>query len=259
MRARATSPSPVSDEVGRGCLAGPVTVGVVVVDPSAAASTARASGQQAADARAARGAWSRASSAGCSPARSRRPPPAEIDTYGIIAALRLAAHRALAGPARAARLRAAGRQPRLPDARRAQLAARRRRRAGPAEPDPVPLDRHPVVRTRIKADLTCASVAAASVLAKAVAGRVHGRAGRPSTPSTAGTSTRATRRRTTAPPCAASARRRTTGSAGGWGWTAPTTSTSSPSWRTAPTSRSWRAGTPWTPTRRDGVGCAAWT
>jgi ribonuclease HII len=154
-----------ADEVGRGCLAGPVTVGVVVVDPSAGRPPRglRDSKLLAPDQRAALvpriRRWVLASSVESATAD-------EIDVYGIIAALRLAAHRALAG------------LPALPDCvlldgnhdyltPRAQLALDVDVESVRPEPTPVPLDRHPVVRTRIKADLTCASVAAASVLAKA--------------------------------------------------------------------------------------------
>ena len=152
-----------ADEVGRGCLAGPVTVGIVVVDPAAGrpprglrdSKLLTAEQRRALVPRIHR--WVLAGAVADATA-------AEIDTYGIIAALRLAAHRALAA------------LPDLPDCvlldgnhdyltPRAQLTLD----VVPArpEPEPVGLSRHPTVRTRIKADLTCASVAAASVLAKA--------------------------------------------------------------------------------------------
>ncbi|WP_328587577.1 hypothetical protein [Serinibacter arcticus] len=88
------------DEVGRGCLAGPVSVGVTVVDAT--------SGRQPAGLR---------DSKLLAPAARERllPPirrwalacavghasPAEIDAIGIIAALRLAGHRAVAEVTRA--------------------------------------------------------------------------------------------------------------------------------------------------------------
>jgi ribonuclease HII len=152
-----------ADEVGRGCLAGPVTVGVVVVDPSSGRPPRGLRDSKLLSAEQRRAlvprirTWVLAGSVADATA-------AEIDTYGIIAALRLAAHRALAA------------LPDLPDCvlldgnhdyltPRAQLTLD----LVPArpEPEPVGLARHPAVRTRIKADVTCASVAAASVLAKA--------------------------------------------------------------------------------------------
>ena len=152
-----------ADEVGRGCLAGPVTVGVVVVDPSVGRPPRGLRDSKLLTAEQRRSlvprirAWVLAGSVADATA-------AEIDAYGIIAALRLAAHRALAA------------LPELPDCvlldgnhdyltPRAQLTLD----VGPMrpEPDPVGLARQPTVRTKIKADLTCASVAAASVLAKA--------------------------------------------------------------------------------------------
>jgi ribonuclease HII len=160
-----------ADEVGRGCLAGPVTVGVVVVDPAAGMPPRGLRDSKLLTPEQRRGLvprierWVLASSIASATA-------AEIDTYGIIAALRLAAHRALAD------------LPSVPDCvlldgnhdyltpRPAQVATDQLAlevEVAPVRPvpDPVPLERHPVVRTRIKADLTCASVAAASVLAKA--------------------------------------------------------------------------------------------
>jgi ribonuclease HII len=144
------------DEVGRGALSGPVTIGVVVISEST-----RTAPQGVRD-----------SKLLTPEARRRLVPriqrwaacwavghasPAEIDEFGIIAALRLAGHRALG-----------------------QLSV---------TPDHVLLDGNhdyltppvqdalfgaphsglvdvPPVQTRIKADLTCAAVAAASVLAK---------------------------------------------------------------------------------------------
>ena len=83
------------DEVGRGALAGPVTVGVVVVDlavgtvPRACAIPSSSCRQPA-----------RRSSRGCAGGRRAwavgHAEPEEIDAHGIIAALRLAGRRALA-------------------------------------------------------------------------------------------------------------------------------------------------------------------
>ncbi|MBK5250627.1 MAG: ribonuclease HII [Actinomycetales bacterium] len=138
------------DEVGRGALAGPVSVGVVVVDATTGRTPAglrdskllRPPVREALCAPIRR--WCVASAVGHTEAE-------EIDRFGIIVALRLAGNRALA-----------------------ELSARS------FVPDVVILDGShnwlspaagepqgcvPVV-TRIKADLTCSVVAAASVLAK---------------------------------------------------------------------------------------------
>jgi ribonuclease HII len=147
------------DEVGRGSLAGPVSVGVVVVDV-----TTKSAPKGVADSKllapAARtrllpalGRWGLARAVGHASA-------AEIDDVGIIAALRLAGTRALeavtasVGPVDVVLL----------DGSHDWLSR-------PAQADlftvdddtPVPAPR---VHLRVKADRTCASVAAASVLAK---------------------------------------------------------------------------------------------
>ncbi|MGC0251001.1 ribonuclease HII [Pseudactinotalea sp. Z1748] len=140
------------DEVGRGALAGPVSVGVVVVRRDTGRIPAglrdskllRPQVRQSLCAPIRR--WAYASSVG-------HASPAEIDAWGIIGALRIAGQRALTVLAEQG-----------------------------AAPSAVILDGHhdwltpprgmvvevpaPQVTTRIKADLTCASVAAASVLAK---------------------------------------------------------------------------------------------
>ena len=156
------------DEVGRGALAGPVTVGVVVIDE-----TCRTAPQGVKD-----------SKLLAPHARERMVPrierwalahavghasPDEIDEVGIIAALRLAGCRALA---------AAGIRPDLVilDGNHDWLTS----------PEDVGLlafaheDRvdTPPVTTMIKADLKCSSVAAASVLAKVTRDSDHGRPGR---------------------------------------------------------------------------------
>jgi len=146
------------DEVGRGSLAGPVSVGVVVVDL-----TTRSAPQGVADSKlltpAARTAlvprlmrWGVARAVGHASA-------AEIDEIGIIAALRLAGTRALeaacaaTGPVDVVVL----------DGSHDWLTP-------PAQGDLFALDDAPVVtphvHMKVKADRTCASVAAASVLAK---------------------------------------------------------------------------------------------
>jgi ribonuclease HII len=142
------------DEVGRGSLAGPVSVGVVLVDVAV-----RTAPTGLRDSKlltpAARDAlvprlrrWAPAWAVGHASA-------AEIDAIGILRALRLAGERAFAAlPERPQLVLLDGSydwvtrpQPTLFDE---------------PEPDGSPLR----VTTRVKADLTCASVAAASVLAK---------------------------------------------------------------------------------------------
>ena len=146
------------DEVGRGSLAGPVSVGVVVVG-----ATTRSAPHGVADSKLltplarrallpALGRWGVARAVGHASA-------AEIDRVGIIAALRLAGTRALAvvtevtGPVDVVLL----------DGSHDWLTA--------PQPDLFTFDEEPAgplprVLTRVKADRTCASVAAASVLAK---------------------------------------------------------------------------------------------
>lgn len=141
------------DEVGRGALAGPVTVGAVAVDL-----TTRSCPPGVADSKlltpAARrrllpalGRWGLARGVG-------HAGPDEIDALGIIAALRLAGRRALA---------CLEVQPDLVllDGSHDWLTPPAQPDLFSAEPD-VPF----AVRTRVKADQRCASVAAASVLAK---------------------------------------------------------------------------------------------
>ena len=149
------------DEVGRGSLAGPVSVGVVVVDAAHAVGARRASPTPSSSRPRARTAllpalsrWGLARAVGHASA-------AEIDAIGIIAALRLAGTRALAtitltvGPVDVVLLD--GSHDWLSRPAQADLFVARRRAGGA----PVPR-----VHMRVKADLTCASVAAASVLAK---------------------------------------------------------------------------------------------
>ncbi|GAB2697904.1 ribonuclease HII [Thalassiella azotivora] len=148
------------DEVGRGALAGPVTVGVVVVHDGTrtAPSGLRDSklltpaARQALAPRLRR--WAPAWAVG-------HAEPEEIDRVGIIAALRLAGRRALA------------QLPEPPDV--VLLDGSHDWLTNPA-PDLLDLlgdrpevgapDCDPRVRTQVKADLRCAAVAAASVLAK---------------------------------------------------------------------------------------------
>lgn len=133
------------DEVGRGAPAGPVHVGVVVVghDSPAAPPGVRDSKLLAPSAREALvpaiEGWAVAWAVGSAG-------PGEVDEFGVVGALRLAGLRALATLDREPDLVLLdGSHDWLTDA------------GGPAGP--------PVV-TRVKADLTCASVAAASILAK---------------------------------------------------------------------------------------------
>lgn len=146
------------DEVGRGALAGPVTVGVVVVDLATrpAPRGLRDSKLLAPAAREALCApvrrWSVAHAIG-------HASPAEIDAWGIVPALRAAGRRALAT------LRREGTWPTavILDGAHDWLASPLQADLfGPAD-DGEPL---PEVHLRVKADMTCAVVAAASVLAK---------------------------------------------------------------------------------------------
>lgn len=152
------------DEVGRGALAGPVSVGVCVVDISTGVCPVGLTDSKVLTARARTeylpliDVWAVAYAVGSASA-------AEIDALGIIRALRLAGQRALtevaaaAGPVDVVLL----------DGSHDWLTE--------PEPDllsfleapevPAPQGYHaPIVHTRVKADLSCASVAAASVVAK---------------------------------------------------------------------------------------------
>jgi ribonuclease HII len=180
------------DEVGRGSLAGPVSVGVVVIDAAT-----RSAPQGVADSKLltplartallpALGRWGVARAVGHASA-------AEIDEVGIIAALRLAGTRALAaavavaGPVDVVLLDGSHdwlsppAQPSLFDddpcesvgvvggavlAEGVALRGSVVDAAGGNAVDAVVLGGAPRVHLRVKADRTCASVAAASVLAK---------------------------------------------------------------------------------------------
>ncbi|WP_269306408.1 ribonuclease HII [Aeromicrobium sp. HA] len=144
-----------SDEVGRGALSGPVTIGMVVVTEQT-----RTAPQGVRDSKlltpAAREAlvpkirrWAPAHGVG-------HATPTEIDEYGIIAAMRLAGHRALAQLAvRPDAVLLDGNHDYLSIPEQAALF-------GP----PGLADEVPPVTTMIKADMRCAAVAAASILAK---------------------------------------------------------------------------------------------
>lgn len=142
------------DEVGRGALAGPVSVGAVVIDetsPSAPVGV-RDSKLLTPAARTAMvprlSRWARAHAVG-------HALPEEIDAIGIIAALRLAGTRALAGLGVVPDLVLLdGNHDWLTDPQEVGLLAELSGRSTPP------------VRTIIKGDMRCSSVAAASVLAK---------------------------------------------------------------------------------------------
>ncbi|MCI2240231.1 ribonuclease HII [Paenibacillus sp. TRM 82003] len=145
------------DEVGRGALAGPVTVGVLVVGPGTptAPQGLRDSKLLTPSARddlapRLRG-WAQAWAVG-------HAEPAEVDALGITAALRLAGRRALAQlPVAPSVVVLDGAHDWLSDPAGDALPGL----AGPEQPCAAP-----PVTTRVKADTTCASVAGASVLAK---------------------------------------------------------------------------------------------
>jgi len=147
------------DEVGRGALAGPVSVGVVVIDESC-----RSAPQGVKDSKLLTPAhrermvrpirrWALAYAVG-------HASPAEIDAVGIMGALRLAGTRALGT------VTAAGIVPDLVilDGNHDWLTPPEQ--AGLLAFADGPGPRLPPVTTMVKADLKCSSVAAASVLAK---------------------------------------------------------------------------------------------
>ncbi|MGP9660562.1 ribonuclease HII [Arthrobacter sp. AOP36-C1-22] len=153
------------DEVGRGALAGPVSVGLVVIDPADAEllEDVRDSKLLKVATREALVPVIRDWAAGWGVGHAAAD---EIDALGIVGALRLAGNRAwadLAAPARPHAVLLDGNhdwlsapgQPALPGAG-----------AGAASPS-YPFDASGTpVSTRIKGDLQCLSVAAASILAK---------------------------------------------------------------------------------------------
>ncbi|MDN5795006.1 MAG: ribonuclease HII [Intrasporangium sp.] len=144
------------DEVGRGALAGPVTVGVVVIDECVRSAPTGVRDSKLLTERARRGLVPRIHRWAVTDAVGHAGPE-EIDEVGIIAALRLAGLRALA---------ALGLVPDLVilDGNHDWLTAPTDvgllAFAGPTGPATPP------VTTMVKADLKCSSVAAASVLAK---------------------------------------------------------------------------------------------
>lgn len=147
------------DEVGRGALCGPVTIGAVVVTaeskpaPVGVRDSKLLSAAARVDLVPRIQRWAAAWSVG-------HASPAEIDEYGIIAALRLAGQRALdALTIRPDAVLLDGNHDYLSPPVQGTLFD-----DGPLLPEPV--CEVPPVRTLIKADMTCAAVAAASVLAK---------------------------------------------------------------------------------------------
>ncbi|ACZ30204.1 Ribonuclease H [Xylanimonas cellulosilytica DSM 15894] len=150
------------DEVGRGALAGPVSVGVVVVDAAT-----RTAPKGVADSKL----LTPAAREALVPQLQRWPVawavghagPAEIDAHGIIAALRIAGRRALSQVRRVCGdvdlVLLDGSHDWLTRPQADLFEAVELDVAGAPETDPT-------VRTLVKADLQCASVAAASVLAK---------------------------------------------------------------------------------------------
>lgn len=142
------------DEVGRGALSGPVTVGMVLIDASVVRSLSGVRDSKLLTPQA-RMALVPRIHRWCVGHALGHASPQEIDEVGIIGALRLAGLRALAAlPSPPDRILLDGSHDWMSAAPQPSLLD---------EPDPVDV---PAVVTRIKADLTCASVAAASVLAK---------------------------------------------------------------------------------------------
>lgn len=144
------------DEVGRGAIAGPVSVGVVAIDESCRSAPAGVKDSKLLSAAARQRLvphlerWSLAWGVG-------HAWPEEIDSIGIMAALRLAGQRALAQVELVPDLVILdGHHDWLSDPSREGLLAF-------ADSD---APEQPPVRTLIKADRSCSSVAAASVLAK---------------------------------------------------------------------------------------------
>lgn len=149
------------DEAGRGALCGPVSVGVVVITastrtaPTGLADSKLLTPQRRQELVPRIQRWAAASAVGMASA-------GEIDRIGIIAALRLAGHRALGALAtRPAAILLDGNHDYLKPPPQGSLLDLEE----PLDQDG-PLPDLPPVVTQVKADLRCAGVAAASVLAK---------------------------------------------------------------------------------------------
>lgn len=151
------------DEVGRGALAGPVSVGVVVIDETVRSAPAGVKDSKLLTERARTALvprlrrWALAHAVG-------HASPDEIDEFGIMIALRLAGTRALASLDVVPDLVILdGNHDWLTPPTEIGLFAF----AAPSvPPTPTSTRRLPPVTTMVKADLKCSSVAAASVLAK---------------------------------------------------------------------------------------------
>ena len=152
------------DEVGRGALAGPVSVGLAIVG----AATPDAFPQGLADSKqlspARREALVEPCRAWLIDSAVAHAQPAEIDALGIVGALRLAGQRALAQVA--ARAHAPGLV--ILDGTSDWLSMPTQDLLSPLQVGQAPRDAlpTPAVRTQVKGDASCAVVAAASVLAK---------------------------------------------------------------------------------------------
>ena len=160
------------DEVGRGAWAGPLSVGVAVVDPSRRRlpTGLRDSKLLPEDTREAIfervGTWCAAWAVG-------HAAPEECDRLGMTAALRLATRRAMAalpGDVRPDAVLLDGNFDYVSRPAAPTLFEEPDDAAGPSADAPGARD--PVVRTLVKADAVCASVAAASVLAKVTRDRL---------------------------------------------------------------------------------------
>jgi len=154
------------DEVGRGALAGPVSVGVVLLDPDCKPGPQglRDSKLLTHDARVSLAPrirrWAPASAVGHASA-------AEIDAIGILAALRLAAERAVASlPRRPEWVLLDGNHNYLRRPAQLSLGEALDAQAAPAPAPDGGWECDVPVRTVVKGDMTCSSIAAASILAK---------------------------------------------------------------------------------------------
>lgn len=147
------------DEVGRGAVAGPVTVGVVVVDLTTRSAPPGLRDSKLLSPAQREVLFPRLQRWGVARAVASST-PAEIDRWGLTAALRLAALRALVQVGPVDHVILDGSHDWLSDPAQALF-----------DDPPWPSTAVPRVRRRIKADNVCSSVAAASVLAKVLRDR----------------------------------------------------------------------------------------